>query len=33
MIKRGQRETTKRIELPNKENIRTLGEKENYKFL
>ena len=27
------RETTKGIELPNQENIRTLEEKENYKYL
>ena len=32
-MKKGKREKTEGIELLNQENIRTLGEKENYKFL
>ena len=32
IMKSGKRETKERIELPNKESIRTLREKENYKF-
>ena len=32
-MKNGKRQMTEEIELPNKENIRTLGEKENYKYL
>ena len=32
IIKSGQQQMTGGIELPNKKNIRTLGEKENYKY-
>ena len=32
-MKSGKRETTERIELLNQESIRTLGKKENYKYL
>ena len=31
-MKKGKRETTKGIELPNQESMRTLMEKENYKY-
>ena len=33
IIKGGRRETTERGKLSNQEGIRTLGEKENYKYL
>ena len=33
IMKSGEKEITEVIELPNKESITTLGEKENYKFL
>ena len=33
IIKSGKRETTEEIELSNQERIRTLREKENYKYL
>ena len=33
IIKKGKRETTEGIELPNQGKIRTLGEKEIYKYL
>ena len=33
MMKSGKREATERIELSNKESIRTVGEKENNKYL
>ena len=33
IIKKVKRESMKEIELPNQENIRTLGEKENFKYL
>ena len=33
IMKSRKRETTERKVLPNQENIRTLGEKENYKYL
>ena len=32
-MKSGKRETAKETELPNQETIRTLREKENYKYL
>ena len=32
IIKSGERETIKEIELPNQKNVRTLGEKENYNY-
>ena len=31
--KKGKKETSEGIELPSQEKIRTLGEKENYKYL
>ena len=31
--KKQQRETTERVELPNQESLKTLGEKENCKYL
>ena len=33
IMKSGKRETTEGIQLSNQESIRTLGEKENYKYL
>ena len=33
IMKNGKRETRERTELPNQESIRTLGEKENRKYL
>ena len=32
-MRRGKRQITKEISLPNQENIRKLGEKETYKYL
>ena len=33
IMKSGKRQIMERIELPNKEKVRTLGEKETYKYL
>ena len=33
IMNKGKRETTEGIELPNQENIKTLGENESYKYL
>ena len=33
IMKKGRSETAEGLEIPNQENIRTLGEKENHKYL